>query len=734
MAAHGQGRSAGGSSPLREQHRRGHPGGQEPRGAQRLWCDYTKRIWYVDWVCQHASEPLKPPCGPVLFLDGGNMIRLLGSVVNWTEAGSDIFRFTLRKLYRSDGSVDQAGVGCNVSGTMFGGYGQRAMALPFFAPYAPGHDETVHVKDFFEVCSRTIRPEDVIDVDPGTSFSGPVGFPRSDPDGGESVLSITPPDPPQGMSDDSEDEHACAPVKSGVQGSRRQGLLGESAVSTSVGGSVRERLERASGARVMVGSAGARGRGDNTGDTPPAIACRDRAGAIPTVRKRVGGGEDTPKESSTRRKTGESSGKRLQSAKDKRADEGDTGEGAEDVELNLNAFNIEKAFFLEMKTGVQKDVVLHIHPERVLHIPEWEDAYNHRSLDDFLVDTIAAAMVDCYNRQDMRYTKPTFVLAPIVAPPEQGKPVVRVLPQDFDATHPEKYWYYHVCGQHNARAAMKVIDHPVFNYYTFYEWPFRPIYFTDEEFDGYAHVSCEDNLKDKKNPPRLQSLCMRDIRNIWKIRGQPRVVLGNVSKKQEEKFYEEWSKGKLLASNGRRWTEKRPTHEAVAKPGLSTITDSQGLKKHVWYVRVEDPSLRKGKGKAKKGGEEKTYYVQVPEPDVHCWKELADLTDREKRRLLKDVLNVNIVWVQGSNKKLAKQGKFSVKEMVDRIMLRLWHYVEFEYEDMPKEQWNVRSSFFRSKRKLFEEYADKGLDDKLWNESRKFFTDNAYVNKCPQFF
>ncbi|GBG74057.1 hypothetical protein CBR_g17767 [Chara braunii] len=340
-----------------------------------------------------------------------------------------------------------------------------------------------------------------------------------------------------------------------------------------------------------------------------------RDGGSVEKRKRVGGGDETPKDSSTQRRIGESSGKRSKSAREKKVDEGDSGEGDDDVEINLNAFNLDNAFFLEMKTGVQRNVVLQIHPERILAIPDWEDAYNHRSLDEFLVDTIASAMIDCYERSRS--------------------------------------------------------DH-------------------DSVF-----------------------------------------ALG-------EKFYDEWSKGKLLPSNGRRWTEKPPTHEEVAKLGLSTVTDSQGLKKHVWYVKVDDPSLKNGKGKPKKGAEEKTYYVQVPEPDVHCWKELVHSTDRENKRLLNGVLNLNVVWVQTSSKKLAEQGKFSVKEMVDiikidRIMLRLWHYVKFEYEEMDKREWNANSTFFRSNRQLLEEFKDKGQDDKLWNESRKFFTDTAYVNKCPQF-
>ncbi|GBG93477.1 hypothetical protein CBR_g71220 [Chara braunii] len=577
---------------------------------------------------------------------------------------------------------------------MFGGYDRGAMPLPFFVPLAPGHDEAVHVTDFLETWASSVPSGSAMDVGTGTSISGPVRFAGGECfkrcTGGQGGLPTSPPDKEVGMLDDSEDDHLRAPLKPGLQRSRRQGLFGE---ATPHGGGVGKQLQQASGSttpRRLVEKIGefVRGRkvaevssGDRAGSsqvrevrgadettrwarpapaqlhteaslqreaggnvageeevfemgffrekTPEmtqsggkrnlpveeeregvdalkrqrkekgsALTPMSREGGSVEKRKRVGGGDETPKDSLTRRRTGESSGKRSKSSSEKKADEGESGEGDDDVDINLNAFNLDNAFFLEMKTGVQRDV-------------------------------------------------------------------------------------------HNARAAMKVKDHPVFNYYNFCECPFRPIYFPDDEFDGYAHVSSEDNMKDKKNPPRLQILSMRDIRNIWKIKGKPRVVLNNTSKKKEEvrtwvqfmalamkktpytplwnlsteenkkkewaeklryylplamaddsvfalgeKFYDEWSRGKLLASDGRRWTEKPPTHEEVAKPGLSTVTNSQGLKKHVWYVKVDDPLLKKGRGKAKKGVEEKTYYVQIPEPDVHCWKELADLTDREKRRLL----------------------------------------------------------------------------------------------------
>ncbi|GBG72352.1 hypothetical protein CBR_g11929 [Chara braunii] len=609
---------------------------------------------------------------------------------------------------------------------MFGGYGQRAMSLSSFVPLSPGHDEDVHVTDFLEVWARSRTSVRAVDVGPGTSISGPIGFAGGECSerrmGGQGGLPATPPDQEVGMSDDLEDDHPRAPLKPGLQGSRRQGLFGE---STPRGGGDGERLQQGSESttpRRLVERIGAFVRGMQVAEVSPG----DHTGGS-QVREVCGSDETT---------------RRARPAPAQ----------------------------LQMELSQER--------EASGNVADWEDAYNHRSLYEFLVDTIASVMIDCYERKDMRYTKPIFVLTLIVAPPERGEPAVRVLPGDFDSSQPEKYWYYPVCGQHNARAAMKVKDHPVFEYYNLCKWPFRPIYFPDDELDGYAHVSCEDNMKDKKNPPRLQVLSMQNIRNIWKIKGKPRVVLDNASKKKDEvrkwvqlmalamkktpytplwnlstkekkrkewaeklryylplamaddsvfalgeKFYEEWSNGKLLASDGRRWTEKPATHEEVSKPGLSTVIDSQGLKKHVWYVKVDDPLLKKGKGKPKKGTEEKTYYVQVPELDVHCWKELVDLTDREKKRSLNGILNLNVVWVQTSSKKLAEQGKFSVKKMVDiikmdRIMLRLWHYVEFEYEEMDKREWNANFTFFRSKKQLLEEQQALEREQEIFHGHR----------------
>ncbi|GBG73164.1 hypothetical protein CBR_g12882 [Chara braunii] len=286
-----------------------------------------------------------------------------------------------------------------------------------------------------------------MDVGPGTSISGPVGFAGGEcSEGGmrgQGGLPATPPDqevrevrgsdkttrrarpaPAQLQTELSQEREASGNV-AGEEEVSEQGLFRERSAEKTKSGGKRNLPDEEE--REGVGALKRQRKAGGSARTPTT-----REGGSVEKRKRVGGGDETPKDSSTRRRTGESSGKRSKSSRGKKVDEGDSGEGDDDVEINLNAFNLDNAFFLEMQRGVQKDVVLHIHPERILAIPDREDAYNHRSLDEFLVDTIAWAMINCYRdqRKNMRYTKPIFVLAPIVAPPENGEPAVRVLPTD----------------------------------------------------------------------------------------------------------------------------------------------------------------------------------------------------------------------------------------------------------------------------------------------------------------
>ncbi|GBG61124.1 hypothetical protein CBR_g19201 [Chara braunii] len=304
MATHGRSRSAGGSAPHGEEHRgttssparetsRGVGGGEEERRAQNLWCDYSKRIWDLDWASQDGSHPLQPPCGPLLFVAvRADRTRLAGSIVQWVDDGEFNFKFTLKKHYRSDGSVDGIAKGFKVAGRMFGGYGRRAMSLPHFLSLAPGHDEAVHVTDFLEVWAKSGTSVSAVDVGSGTSISGPVGFVGGECSeremGGQGGLPATPPDQEVGKSDDSEDNHPRAALKPGLHVSRRHSLLGE---STPHGGGDGKRLRQgleSTTPRGLVERIGSFVRGMQVAEVSPG----DRAGG-PQVREVHGSDETT---------------------------------------------------------------------------------------------------------------------------------------------------------------------------------------------------------------------------------------------------------------------------------------------------------------------------------------------------------------------------------------------------------------------------------------------------------
>ncbi|GBG86171.1 hypothetical protein CBR_g41075 [Chara braunii] len=255
--------------------------------------------------------------------------------------------------------------------------------------------------------------------------------------------------------------------------------------------------------------------------------------------------------------------------------------------------------------------------------------------------------------------------------------------------------------------------------YNFKRWPARMVYFSDEDFEGYFLVSAEDNKKDLKAPPRQLKLSMRDIRWCWKELGYPKVVMGNLSGKQAEveawrrfcaealhrtpynhlwtladdkteqgikkqnaalqsyfplamvwksawetgmEFFERWETGRLLAPEGAKWIAKKKKLQGL-KPGVSHIeNEKDGRKVFVYNVPIEGPQ-KKGK-KEKESGD---WFVQVTEPDPHCWKSMEALTDNEKCRLLKDVLNCEVVWVQTGSSAGAKQGTLRMHKAVQLV-------------------------------------------------------------------
>ncbi|GBG87291.1 hypothetical protein CBR_g45350 [Chara braunii] len=213
----------------------------------------------------------------------------------------------------------------------------------------------------------------------------------------------------------------------------------------------------------------------------------------------------------------------------------------------------------------------------------------------------------------------------------------------------------------------------------------------------------------------------------------PLAMAGENVWKLAVEFFEKWDTGRLLSHDGAKWIVKKKKVKNV-KPGVAYIhNDKLGGTEVVYNVPV-DPSNKKGK----KEKEEGDWFVQVPDPDAHCWKTMESLTDNEKCRVLKKVLACEVVWVQAGSPSLAKLGKLSVQDVVqlvkcDRVLVRLWNYYQFKHEKRPDADGIQRYPFLRSRSVVFKKYEGQGLNDELWDNSRKHVSDSALFKDCPPY-
>ncbi|GBG65264.1 hypothetical protein CBR_g50306 [Chara braunii] len=120
-------------------------------------------------------------------------------------------------------------------------------------------------------------------------------------------------------------------------------------------------------------------------------------------------------------------------------------------------------------------------------------------------------------------------------------------------------------------------------------------------------------------------------------------------------FFDNWEPARLLAPEGAKWITKKKKVKGV-RPDVNHIENEKLGRKEVIYNVPDDVPQKKGK-KEKEPGE---WFVEVTEPEPHCWKTMESLTDNEKYRLLKKVLNCEVVWVQIGSASLAKQGKLGM--------------------------------------------------------------------------
>ncbi|GBG92645.1 hypothetical protein CBR_g56610 [Chara braunii] len=449
--------------------------------------------------------------------------------------------------------------------------------------------------------------------------------------------------------------------------------------------------------------------------------------------------------------------------------------------------DVDAPYFLEWKDGVRTKREFFISPSQVVDIDDWEPSYNQRSLDPVHTQIIIDAMMTAFSQTEKTYELPTLKLAPLgLEKPKSGVRADRLKPEDWKDELADQYYYYAVSGQHNAAAAKALLGTDIALRYNFGRWPARTVYFSDEEFNGYFLVSSEDNMKDLKAPPRQLKLSMKNIRWLWREKGFPKAVMGSPSRKQAQlktwrefcsqalhktpynhlwllgdekgedsikkqnaalrsyfplvmagksawelgmEFFEKWETGRLLAPEGARWITRKRKVQGV-RPGVSHIeNDKLGRKEVVYNVPVDAPQ-KKGK-KEKESGD---WFVQVTEPDPHCWKSMEALTDNEKCWLLKKVLNCEVVWVQTGSASLAKQGKEAVHLLkCDRILVRLWNYYQFVHENRSAADWTRAYPFLKKRESILAEFEKQGMDASLWEGSRKLVGDASLFKGCPPY-
>ncbi|GBG68446.1 hypothetical protein CBR_g2990 [Chara braunii] len=384
--------------------------------------------------------------------------------------------------------------------------------------------------------------------------------------------------------------------------------------------------------------------------------------------------------------------------------------------------DVDAGYFLEYKDGVRTKREFDISPAQVVDLGDWEDLYNQRSQDPMLMIGIKEAMRLAFENKAQSYDLPTLKLALLgLDKPTPGTRAERLRPEDWRDELAGQYYYYAVCGQHNAAAARSLLGSEVARKYNFERWPAQMVYFSDNDFEGYFLVTSQDNKKDLKAPPRQLKLSMRDIRWRWKrvgcphqqgeeaIRKQgitlrsyfPLAMAGENVWKLAVEFFEKWETGRLLGHDGAKRIMRKKKVKNV-KPGVAYIhNDKLGRKEVVYNIPVEPPSK-----KGKKEKEEGEWFVQVPEQDAHCWKTMESLTDKEKCRVLKKVLACEVVWVQAVSPVFAKLRKLSVQEVVnlvkcDRVLVRLWNYYQFKHDKRSDADWSQRFPFLKSRSAIF---------------------------------
>ncbi|GBG91642.1 hypothetical protein CBR_g52677 [Chara braunii] len=336
------------------------------------------------------------------------------------------------------------------------------------------------------------------------------------------------------------------------------------------------------------------------------------------------------------------------------------------------------------------------------------------------------------------WTKNPLVLALIYKPvsrrPEKAD---RVHKDVFKPRDKDKYYYYPVNGQHTVAAVKELEGESIFDVWKMHSWPATVVWFSDRDFAGYRQspneAHCALAKKDLSLADKEYVAAVGNALSQW----MPLVTAGDDVFRKAMKFYVKWAEGKLLGGDGKTplsrpgkyMPDKSPDLQAIPKMGSK---GAAGETKMGWLVRVPPPPTKK------KTQADDKFFVVVKEPDMFCWLCLADMTDVEKLSIPDDSLALRGVSVQSAGGHLKRQHKPVIKDMVvtrkvDRVMLRMFHYILFLETKEDERVWRYESPFFRTEDRLLEEFGLQGLTKQVWVEMRKHFQGAVeYVNTCKR--
>ncbi|GBG66371.1 hypothetical protein CBR_g60022 [Chara braunii] len=422
-------------------------------------------------------------------------------------------------------------------------------------------------------------------------------------------------------------------------------------------------------------------------------------------------------------------------------------------------------------------------PRRVCNIPQCERYYNHRSLTHDGVEDIKGAMLRQFHEEKGKiWTKNPLVLAPIYKPvTHKPKRAERVHKDVFKPEDKDKYFYYPINGQHTVATVKELAGEAIFELWKMHSWPTTVVWFSDEDFRGYLQKAAFEDMREawenqgrsvaiQGNPSgkeakkqaffEFQKLLLGKSLNDahWTMarkattladkehvaaignalrQWMPLVTAGDEVFRKGMEFYDKSAEGKLLGGDGKTPLSKPGKYMPDKSPGLQLIPEmgakeAAGETKMGWLGRVPPPPTKKKTQSYDK------FFIVVKEPDTFCWQSLGDMTDAEKLSILDDILALRGVFVQSAGGHLKHQHKPGIEDIVatrrvDRMMLRMFHYILFLESEEEAEVWRYGSQFFQTKEQLLAEFASRGLTKQVWVELQKHFHGAVeYVNTCKR--